>query len=101
MTEAQSPPDMAGVVERLERLASNDDLGQFARAVTRSSATVMRSDLRALLSAFNERGERLRYLGGMVAQTQSNVCPVDPVELESAWAAIAARAPTAGGRGRE
>jgi hypothetical protein len=57
------------------------------------------SDLRALLLDYQERGralerlrEDVRYLRNMVGQTQSDICPVDPAEMEKALAAIAARA---------
>lgn len=87
MADAPNPLDMAGVVERLERIppAIDGDMSIYSAMeeagygfATAEGDDLFAADLRALLSAFKARGEYLRQLADN-ADVARGLLPADDI----------------------
>ena len=85
-------PDIAGLCERLQMIVSElQGLPHVVETCREGKDTLERQ-----AAELARMREEVRYLRNMVGQTQSDICPVDPAEMEKAFAAIAARAALTG-----
>jgi hypothetical protein len=90
--EIMTTPDIAGLCERLQMIVSElQGLRDVVETCREGKDTLERQ-----AAELARMREEVRYLRNMVGQTQSDICPVDPAEMEKAFAAIAARAALTG-----
>lgn len=94
MTAPTPAPDMAGLVERLQRVSK----GYYPRPINPDGPEAA-ARIRDLEAENARLRERLRYSQNIVAQTQGDVCPADSVDLQRAFDAIDRAALSGRGRG--